>query len=795
MRYVQYIHDICLSGWLHLIFSSYSTLPCPSVQVLRAQTEEYKSLEESLEKVKAEAQSVQDQMRKAFDADRRSQDKTVEDIISSKEEALRQQHELEEKVEELTQEITIRDEKLLEIQDIAEMSRQECNDLTSKYEDCREQLAHLIDKAVNSKDKADELTDHYMKIEDDLRNQLQSVHSEREGLKQKLAAVQKESDRQMEDLSKTLECRRELVQELEHQLNVMKKNASQDANQLDTLSNEIVNLKQEFGKEKQELVSDLRAREETIKDMGKQIDDKKKLIDDMKDSNSLATNQINTLSNELDSMKKRHSELQERYDTVFVERDSLVNKVERLSSVITDLEAFKDNTLEELHIMADGNRLEYAKGMKTLQDDVRCMSAEKEVLAATLQEERRMYSKTVANLQDEIDRMTTREDDEVQDFVSQLEAERLVHDNAVAELQSVFDLELEQERTKSKMYKSEISLLREKASQLQEEIDQLNETRRGHDYQVIQLESLKGGLEEALRLGSKVSSEQYKLAQPLQQSRSELGGGINTTQSSQALEDKSGLQESLKKITAEKQRIEVQLADRETKLFKTMNTLTHFELKLIKVEQDNARLQNDLSSVEKTQLAKEQELINQIVNLKRGTGVDQSNDEMQREIQSRIEGVEVHNMNLFKEEIKSLTAEKDRLYTINEDILAENMSLVENLASLTSKLRTEKDSDESSTVSGTSSMTSWTSHHLKRTASELETTIRAVKKHHSGIVTKLQSELGDARKRISKYERKVKDLTNLIQENSFVIESLHKKLRGKKKKVRELETAVSDVSD
>ena len=95
----------------------------------------------------------------------------VEDILSSKEEALRQQQELEEKVKELTQEITTRDEKLMEIQDIADMSRQECNDLTSKYEDCREQVAHLIDKAVNSKDKADELTDHYMKIEDDLRNQ------------------------------------------------------------------------------------------------------------------------------------------------------------------------------------------------------------------------------------------------------------------------------------------------------------------------------------------------------------------------------------------------------------------------------------------------------------------------------------------------------------------------------------------------------------------------------------------------------------------------------------------------
>ena len=776
---------------------------------MRAQTEEYKSLEERLEKVRAEAQSVQDQMRKAFDADRRSQDKAVEDILSSKEEALRQQQELEEKVKELTQEITTRDEKLMEIQDIADMSRQECNDLTSKYEDCREQVAHLIDKAVNSKDKADELTDHYMKIEDDLRNQLQSVHSEREGLEQKLAAVQKESDRQMEEFSKTLECRRELIQELQYQLNVTKKNASENANQLDTLSNEILNLKQEFGKEKQELESNLIAREETIKQMGKQIDDKQTHIDEMKDSNTQAADRIHTLSNELDSMKKCSSELQERYDTVTVERDALVNKVESLSSVISDLEAFKDNTLQELHSLADGNRLEFAKGMKTLQDDVGCMSAEKEALAATLHEERLMYSKTVVNLQDEIDRMTTREDGEVQDFESQLEAERLVHDNAVAELQSVFDLELEQERTKSKMYKSEISLLREKASQLQEEIDRLNETRRGQDYQVIQLkESLRDGLEEALRLGSKVSSEQYtlaqlssvekeniKLKQSLQQSRSEVGG-FNTAIPSQELEDKSGLQESLEKITAEKQRIELQLADRETKLFQTMNTLTHFELKLIKVEQDNARLQNDLSSVEKTQQAKERELINQIVELRKvtGVGVDESNNEIQREIH-KMDSAEVHNIDLFKEEIKSLTEEKDRLYRVNEEILHENMNLVENLASLTSKLRAAKDSDESSTVSGTSSMTSRTSHHLKRTASELETTIRAVKKHHSGIVTKLQSELGDARKRISKYEPKVKDLTNLIQDNSFVIESLHKKLRGKKKKLKELETAVSDVSD
>ena len=71
---------------------------------------------------------------------------------------------------------------------------------------------------------------------------------------------------------------------------------------------------------------------------------------------------------------------------------------------------------------------------------------------------------------------------------------------------------------------------------------------------------------------------------------------------------------------------------------------------------------------------------------------------------------------------------------------------------------------------------------LKQTASELDETIRLIKKHHSETVKKLQSELDDARRRLKKYEHKIKDLSALLDENAGVIESLHKKLKSKKRR-------------
>jgi chromosome segregation ATPase len=165
----------------------------------RVQIEEYASLEEKLENFRKESECVQDQMRKTFDDDRRSQDKIAKEIIAEKEEALLCQQDLKTKLHALTEEVAARDSQLLALEADVEKSSRERDDLCAKYEDSREHIASLLDKSLNSKDHANNLMAHYMGIEDDLRRQLQLVQSEKEGMERRLSVVERESDRLMGD--------------------------------------------------------------------------------------------------------------------------------------------------------------------------------------------------------------------------------------------------------------------------------------------------------------------------------------------------------------------------------------------------------------------------------------------------------------------------------------------------------------------------------------------------------------------------------------------------------------------
>eukprot|EP00585_Thalassiosira_rotula_P020214 CAMPEP_0196209556 /NCGR_PEP_ID=MMETSP0912-20130531/9738_1 /TAXON_ID=49265 /ORGANISM="Thalassiosira rotula, Strain GSO102" /LENGTH=261 /DNA_ID=CAMNT_0041484503 /DNA_START=162 /DNA_END=947 /DNA_ORIENTATION=+ len=240
-----------------------------------------------------------------------------------------------------------------------------------------------------------------------------------------------------------------------------------------------------------------------------------------------------------------------------------------------------------------------------------------------------------------------------------------------------------------------------------------------------------------------------------------------------------------------------------------MNELKQLKLALSKAERERdaqcvevTRLQNDLNSFEKTHQDKEQELMNQIAALKK----DDEIENLYRDLLGKMQNKEIYrssniqsmrkHFDLLKKEIKSLTEDKDKLTVVHENIVAENeflveekdrlalvnecifaekSSLAENVACLERKLA-EKDNDEFSTLTGVSMAS-----HLKQTASELETTVRAIKRHHSDTVKKLQCELDDAHKQIKRYDRKVKDLTRLLEENALLIESFHKKLKGKKR--------------
>jgi hypothetical protein len=806
------------------------------------QIEEYASLEEKLEDFRKESECVQDQMRKTFDDDRRSQDKIAEEIIAEKEEALLCQQELKTKLYALTEEVAARDSQLLALEANVEKSGRERDDLCAKYEDSREHIASLLDKSLNSKDHANNLMAHYMGIEDDLRRQLQLVQSEKEGLERRLSVVERESDRLMGDfcrekhaLASTLESKEDSLLELEEQIQELRMSKKESQEEINELNKKVNYLNQGNIELNEQYAAACSERDQLYNNAENLISS---LENSVSPKNSTIVDIVDTRQKHVDTMET----LQDKIHQITADREHLTRTVHMIESY----NETNDATIKELAITLEEERLIHNKKLGALHGDIALIAEEKDTLA-----------QEIKDLKFKIAELESYNKSDIQMMKLSIEAEKLVHDNAMTELRSVFDSELEHHQNRTR--------------ELAEAAKKLHKTISEQDLKIVQLQAaLKDSLEEALRLGSKITSDQakvseinhtvscfevenVKLKQSLEQSQSEVDE-ITTVLSSQDLEQ-SDLKLTLEKTISEKRRLESDLSDKETIMIKTLNTLTHVHLKLARAEQERdahskfsdaeitrlkndlsllektqqdneksltrklaravqerdaqsegadaeiTRLKNDLSSLERMQQEKEKYLMSQIVALKEDSEVGDSNDHLYRELLSKLDDREIYynsrnnsmttTIDVLKEEIKSLTEDNDRLSRVNEGILADYESLVEekNMLDLanetmlfeskslleTAKLSAKEGDDNMSTKSGSSR-----AYQLNRTASELETTIQAIKKHHSNTVARLNGELDDARLRLKKYQRKVKDLTGLIEENSFVIESLHRKLRGKK---------------
>jgi len=137
-------------------------------------------------------------------------------------------------------------------------------------------------------------------------------------------------------------------------------------------------------------------------------------------------------------------------------------------------------------------------------------------------------------------------------------------------------------------------------------------------------------------------------------------------------------------------------------------------------------------------------------------------------------------INVLNEELAALATEKAELAAARDDAIMKNHSLSKSLSALELELqRNPKSNSPKSFVYDDSSTSSSSSREskqkLNRTIGELEATIQAIKKHHASKVRFLQAELNETRKRLKKSERKVLDLSNLLEENAIVIATLHKK--------------------
>eukprot|EP00956_Cyclotella_meneghiniana_P031692 scaffold83879_cov67-Cyclotella_meneghiniana.AAC.1 len=210
-----------------------------------------------------------------------------------------------------------------------------------------------------------------------------------------------------------------------------------------------------------------------------------------------------------------------------------------------------------------------------------------------------------------------------------------------------------------------------------------------------------------------------------------------------------------------------------------------------------ARLQKELQSAKQ----KEDELTRQVMVLQQDCDVEH----LYKELVDKMKEREMH----YECEIQKMTTEhstlKDIVTTLGEENkslmhaydeatskcseLSEKLSSAEHELSALRSVALQKDchNDEASTAS------SMASHMLKQTASDLDSTMKAIKKHHSAKVRKLQSDLDEVRSRWKKSEERVQELTKLLQDNSLLVEALHKKLATKKRQHKRNQTKASST--
>eukprot|EP00986_Skeletonema_menzelii_P007742 scaffold3066_cov131-Skeletonema_menzelii.AAC.7 len=547
--------------------------------------------------------------------------------------------------------------------------------------------------------KADNLTEHYMKIEDELRIQLNSTRREKE-----------QAEKRIED-----------------ELNTSRQEKDTAEKKLVAQKKETDRLMDEFYSQKEELTS-------------------------------------------------RVMELTDRLDAISNDRDVLQRQEGALKSTI----AAKEREAEELQesVVSMKDQLQRAQNEARQHDEMSEM-AKQQVLE--LREVISQYSNDLDSAKNELE-----------DSRRICESERSSHAKEMSKQQSSYEYELERVLLSLETLTFEKNSLEESLARLKSRISQMEKTKSKQADQILQLKtSLNEALGEALRLGSKIDADEMRhleITQTLslfQEENSDLKQSLTGVE-----HDQSSFNERLGKLSLEKDNLQQELSAKEVQLYEALKSLTHFELKLAKVEQerdqreqvsDNAlkeveRLQNSTASLE----SENEELIGQISILQ----LDSNADKLYKELLDKMKAKEIQHQEEFykmsilvdslKSRLAAVTQEKDNLEAVNNEKIK---ALQINLESIKQQLlKKQRLSDDTSSISSKTSKS-----YLKQTVVELEESVDAIKSQYENKVRSLQHALDSARKKIEKYERKISDLTNLLEENASVVDVLHTKLKMKGK--------------
>ncbi len=285
------------------------------------------------------------ELKRAFDSDRKAQDASIDSLIASKEEELQSMRTTNEELKGQIKKLT---EEACQLQRQSES----CKAKLEKYQEevcaAKEESSRLNKKlreaTRNYQEKADNLTEHYMKIEDEIRTQLNKARQEKETAERKLAANKKETDRLMDEFYSQ-------KKELRDQLDIV-------SHERDTLQRKEGVLKASIAKKKQ-AAKELKESVDAMKDQ-LQSESKKTLAADKKETDHLM-NEFYGLKNELTS---RIMKLTDQLDIVSNERDTLQRKEEVLKATI----ASKEKEAKELQESADSMNDQLQKDLDSLKN-------------------------------------------------------------------------------------------------------------------------------------------------------------------------------------------------------------------------------------------------------------------------------------------------------------------------------------------------------------------------------------------------------------------------------------------
>jgi chromosome segregation ATPase len=659
---------------------------------------------------------------------------------------------------------TMRDELSVTKKDVVSLNEQ----LREKTETIHN-LNDLLSRA--SQKAADDLVNHYMKIEDDLRAQLYTVQCEKEAIERQMKTQVEESGRTLEEFQVSKEELLACVDRLSSDLNIAQQ-------QVQTMESELRYLSEEKGELFVEYTKAIRER------------------DLISVKNSSSSKQIQNLTFAIEKLNNVHVSSEREHtaevsrladeliQTHSVEIDELNNKLLEANLIINELKSTLNDVKTEhtcdLNMSIEfykseldsqkANHLKYIEGKKEemarLRNEVDELTSSKSLLEGKLSEREDLIDQLKASLRDALQNAL------------QSDASKRDSDDKLAEISDTLSSYDQIEECASSLSGSLSGILHLKST-----IERLISDKQDLECTLTESQTALASLQSKLSVVNQVNEQLREEIKAQKDKVNQLND-----ENKERLVDQKWMEDRLESLQNERQK--------ETEICHDLV----------------ARMQKELEIAKQN----EEELMGQIMVLRQDCDIEYLYKELldkmkEKELkyESEIQNLVVQNDTLknslatLSEEKKSLLRAYDEsnantsgLVQRLDDANAHSSKLVEKLASAENELKVlrrnvmSKDiqNDEMSTAS------SLASNMLNQTASDLDSTIKSIKKHHLSTVQKLRNELDEMRTRWKKSEQRVKELTKLLQDNSKVIDALHKKLTGKQRHIKGNKTTMISSS-